>query len=324
MVINIILFIISLVAIIKGADYMTDGASAVAHRYGIPSLVIGMTIVAMGSSAPELVVSSVSAVQGKTDISIGNVVGSNIFNILGIIGVTALVSPIAASRGNVRNDVPFVVLSAMALSITALDSLFTPGAKCEIGRSEGLMLLCMFAIFLSYTFAMSKSGSPSSNSDQMKIKPLSMPRAVIYIVLGMSALIYGGDILVDSATNIALDLGISQSIIALTIVSAGTSLPELAASVMAARKGDTAMALGNVVGSNIFNVFFIIGISATITPLALGGITIADIGTLIVASIIFWIFTKTDFSIKRWEGAILIILQITYYIYLVINAKNCH
>jgi len=324
MILDIALFILGLVAIIKGADFMTDGASAVAHKYGIPTLVIGMTIVAIGSSAPEFVVSALSAAKGNTDMAIGNVVGSNIFNILSIIGVTSVLYPIAASKGNIRNDVPFVVLTSIVVLVAALDSLFSKDAICEISRSEGLLFLCMFAIYLSYTFAMAKGGQDNDTEKSVgeEIKELPLWRATLYIIGGLAALIFGGDSLVKSASNIASALGVSQSIIALTIVSIGTSLPELAASVMAAKKGDTAMALGNVVGSAVFNVLFVLGVSATICPLAIGDISIVDIATLILASVLFWLFSKTHFEIKRWEGTILIIVQIFYYIYLVLNAKG--
>ena len=324
MIIDIILFIADLVAIIKGADIMTDGASAVAHKYGIPTIVIGMTIVAIGSSAPEFVVSALSAFQGNTDMAIGNVVGSNIFNILSIIGATAVLFPITASKGNIRNDVPFVILSSLVVAITALDGLFNKGAVCEISRTDGLLLLCMFAIFLSYTFAMAKGGKANESEQNLSDSVKNMPlwKACLFIIGGLAALILGGNWLVESASSIATQLGVSQSIIALTIVSIGTSLPELAASAMAAKKGDTAMALGNVVGSAVFNVFFVLGVSATISPLSLGNITVEDISVLIFASCLFWLFSRTHFEVKRWEGVILIIVQILYYIYLVANATE--
>ncbi|MCR5313696.1 MAG: calcium/sodium antiporter [Bacteroidaceae bacterium] len=321
MILDIVSFIAGLVLIIKGADFMTDGSSAVARRYGIPTLVIGMTIVAIGSSAPELVVSSLSSIQGKTDIAIGNVVGSNIFNILSIIGVTAIVAPISASKGNVRNDVPFVVLSSLVIAIATLDTFISDGETCKISRSEGLLMLCLFAIYLSYTLAIAKGGqgAQEGQDENSNIKEMPLAKSIVFIIGGLAALIFGGNLLVNGATGIATTLGVSQSIIALTIVSIGTSLPELAASVMAAKKGDTAMALGNVVGSNIFNIFFVLGISSTISPLGIGNITLVDIATLILASTLFWWFCRTGFAVKKWEGAILIIIQIIYYTYLVIN-----
>ena len=324
MILDIVLFIISLAAIIKGADLMTDGAAAVAHRFGIPTMVIGMTIIAIGSSAPEFVVSALASFHGNTDMAIGNVVGSNIFNILTIIGVTSFLAPITASPGNIRNDVPFVVLSSLVVAITALDGVFASGATNEISRSEGMLLLCMFAIFLSYTFAMAKGDGEDTNTSSLsdKVKNMKLWLSIVFIVGGLAALILGGNLLVNSASSIAIQLGVSQSIIALTIVSIGTSLPELAASAMAARNGDNAMALGNVVGSAVFNVFFVLGVSATIAPLSLGNITTIDVATLVLASCLFWLFSRTHFEVKKWEGAILLIVQILYYIYLVTNATT--
>lgn len=336
-------FIIGLLAIIKGADWLTDGAASIAERFGIPTLVVGMTIVAIGSSAPELVVSVVAALKGNADMALGNVVGSNIFNILGIMGITAVVTPIVVERGNVRNDVPFAVLSSIVIAITAFDTIFSPEATDNsISRTDGLLMLCLFAIFMSYTLALAGKGKASeanatANNEAEKpqsvstekdsdaeSKPISsVLRSSLLIVIGLACLIFGGDWLVDGASGIATVLGVSQSIIALTIVSAGTSAPELAASVMAARKGDTAMALGNVVGSVIFNVFFVLGIAAAIHPLGVGGITWFDITTLLVASCLLWVFCrfgKRYLTLTRPEGLIMILMAVAYYSWLVIQA----
>lgn len=328
-------FLIGLVVIVKGADWMTDGASAIAKRFGISTLVIGMTIVAIGSSAPEFVVSALAAIKGNTDMAIGNVVGSNIFNILAIMGATSLVAPVAASKGNIRNDVPFAALSSLVVLFAAFDSFFTKDAVDEISRSEGLLMLCMFAIFISYTMAIAKKENGNGNendnenenttdiiNDNDKEKTLqqtSIFKSILLVIVGLAFLIMGGDGLVDGASGIASYMGVSQSIIALTIVSIGTSAPELAASMMAAKKGDTAMALGNVVGSVVFNVFFVLGTAATIHPLALGNISIFDISTLLIASALLWIFCKSHSALVKWEGVVLLLVQIAYYVILVIN-----
>jgi len=327
----ILKFLIGLAAIVKGADWMTDGAANIARRFGISSLVIGMTIVAIGSSAPEFVVSALAAIQGNTDMAIGNVVGSNIFNILAIMGATAFVVPVAASKSNIRNDVPFAVLSSLVVLFAAFDSFFTPGAVNQISRSEGLLMLCLFAIFISYTMAIAKNGEDSEprnleisegeeKGDSEK-KEVTTPlwKDIVYVLGGLAVLIIGGELLVDGASGIATKLGVSQSIIALTIVSIGTSAPELAASLMAAKKGDTAMALGNVVGSVVFNVFFVLGTAAVICPLSLGNISIIDIATLLIASGILWVFCKTHSSLVKWEGIVLLLIQVTYYTILIIN-----
>lgn len=320
-------FLVGLAAIVKGADWLTDGAAAIAERFGIPSIVVGLTIVAMGTSAPELVVSVVSAIQGNADIALGNVIGSNTFNILAIVGITAIVRPMEVERTNIRNDVPFALLASVTVAITAFDSFFNgPSAEDIISRTDGLMLLCLFAVFMSYTLSI--AGKPSQQEQTQDLKPetrnpQSITRSLLLIGIGLACLIIGGNWLVDGASGIAIQMGISQSIVALTIVSAGTSAPELAASVMAARKGDTAMALGNVVGSCVFNVFFVLGAAATIHPLGIGGITVFDIATLLVASVALWIFCKfgkTYYTLTRLEGTILTLMAVAYYAVLVYNA----
>lgn len=324
---NIAFFIIGLLAIIKGADWLTDGAASVARKLGIPTIVVGLTIVAMGSSAPEFVVSVLSAIEGNADMALGNVVGSNIFNILAIMGITAMVSPIAVERANVRNDVPFLVLSSVVVAVTAFDDAFngTAAADNSISRTDGILMLCMFCIFMSYTLSIAKRDQPVTASETTESEDSDatpMWKNILLILIGLACLIVGGDCLVDGASGLAGMMGISQSIIALTIVSAGTSAPELAASVMAAKKGDTAMALGNVVGSVVFNVFFVLGSAATIHSLGIQGITTFDILTLLVASVMLWIFCrfgKTYLTLTRSEGAVLLIMAIGYYTYLVIQ-----
>lgn len=325
-IINIAYFIGGLIAIVKGADWLTDGAAAIARKFGIPTLVVGLTIVAMGSSAPELVVSVVSAIQGNSDIALGNVVGSNIFNILGIMGITAMVTPIKVERGNIRYDVPFAVLAAVAVVITVLDSVFNGSNYTNnISRTDGMLLLCIFIIFMVYTLSIAQKGN-NKDSDATEESPystLSTWRCTLYIIIGLALLVAGGNFLVEGASGIAMAMGISQAVVALTIVSAGTSAPELAASIMAARKGDTAMALGNVVGSNVFNVFFVLGTAATIQPIGAGGITMFDIATLVVSAVLLWIFCKfgkTYYTLTRMEGAALAVLAVAYYTTLVLNS----
>lgn len=317
-------FAIGLIAIVKGADWLTDGAASIAHHFGIPTIVVGLTIVAVGSSMPEFVVSVVSAFKGNVDMALGNVVGSNIFNILGIVGITALVMPITIDRRNMKYDVPFVVLSSLFIAITAFDSFFdtTNPVKDSISRSDGLLMLCTFIVFMSYTLSIAQNSKHTKENSEVssgKKKPLW--KNIMWVIIGLVLLVAGGDGLVEGASGIARWLGVSESVIALTIVSAGTSAPELAASVMAAKKGDTAMALGNVVGSVVFNVFFVLGTSAVIFPLGLGGVTTTDIMVLLASSVILWILTafgQKTLIITRNEGAILVIMAIAYYTYLVI------
>lgn len=316
------MFLVGLAAIVKGADWLTDGAGSIASKYNISTLVIGLTIVAFGSSAPEMVVSVVSALKHNTDMAIGNVVGSNIFNILAIMGATALVAPVKASRNNLIYDLPFLILSSIVVVISSMDSWLDPGTKSQISRSEGLLMLCIFAIFMCYTFAIAHSGQSSDKGDDSIYKTMPMWKSILLVIVGLAGLILGGNWLVDGASGIATTLGMNQSIIALTIVSIGTSAPELAASLMAARKGDTAMALGNIVGSVVFNVFFVLGLSASIYPLTLGTITNTDLITLLASSFLLWYFCvvgKGRHTLTKIEGTAMLLLMILYYAYLIWN-----
>ena len=311
-------FVIGLLLIMKGADWLTDGASSIARKFNISTLVIGLTIVAFGTSAPELVVSSMASISGETDIAIGNVVGSNIFNVLAIMGVTALIAPVPVKGNNIKYEVPLAILASVAVFVMASDALFNGGGANVITRGEGIILLCFFLIFLAYTFAIARSGVDAEGQSEVKLMP--MWKSILLFLVGLGCLVFGGDTMVDGASGIAEFLGVSQSIIALTIVSAGTSFPELVTSIVAARKGDTDMAMGNVVGSNIFNIFFILGTAATISPLGGGSITFVDYGVSLFSIVALWLackFGKTYHKITRTEGAMLVLCCIAYYSYLV-------
>ncbi len=315
-----ILFLIGgLVLILVGANALTDGASSVAKRFNISNLVIGLTIVAFGTSAPELTVSLVSALKGSADLAIGNVVGSNIFNVLMIVGCTAVIVPITITKGTLTREIPLCILASIVLFICASDILISGDEVNIISRGEGLILLCFFAIFLGYTFAIAKNGSEESNGTNIKDMPVW--KSSLYILAGLAALIFGGQLFVDGASDIARSLGVSESIIGLTLVAGGTSLPELATSVVAALKKNPEMAIGNVVGSNLFNIFFVLGCSATITPLTIQGITSIDFYVLIASSVLlyfFGLFIKTR-KITRWEGVILMACYVAYTVYLIMN-----
>jgi cation:H+ antiporter len=311
-------FVVGLLLIMKGADWLTDGASSIARKFNISTLVIGLTIVAFGTSAPELVVSSMASISGETDIAIGNVVGSNIFNVLAIMGITALIAPVPVKGNNIKYEVPLAILASVAVFVMASDALFNGGGANIITRGEGIILLCFFLIFLAYTFAIARNGVDAEGQAEVKLMP--MWKSVLLFLVGLGCLVFGGDTMVDGASGIAGFLGVSQSIIALTIVSAGTSFPELVTSVVAARKGDTDMAMGNVVGSNIFNIFLILGTAATISPLSGGSITMVDYGLLLFSIVALWLackFGKTYHKITRTEGAMLVLCCIAYYSYLV-------
>ena len=311
-------FVVGLLLIMKGADWLTDGASSIARKFNISTLVIGLTIVAFGTSAPELVVSSMASISGETDIAIGNVVGSNIFNVLAIMGITALIAPVPVKGNNIKYEVPLAILASVAVFVMASDALFNGGGANIITRGEGIILLCFFLIFLAYTFAIARNGVDAEG--QAEVKQMPMWKSILLFLVGLGCLVFGGDTMVDGASGIAEFLGVSQSIIALTIVSAGTSFPELVTSIVAARKGDTDMAMGNVVGSNIFNIFFILGTAATISPLSGGSITMVDYGLLLFSIVALWLackFGKTYHKITRTEGAMLVLCCIAYYSYLV-------
>ncbi len=315
--INVLLLSLGLGLILAGANFLTDGASAVAKRFNISPLVIGLTIVAFGTSAPELTVSVTSAVGGSAELAVGNVVGSNIFNILMIVGVTAVVAPIAISRGTLKHEIPLALLSSVVVLICANDIFLGVGAENVLSRADGLLMLCFFAIFLAYTFAIARSHSDEEQGDEIKSLPIW--RCVLYIIGGLAALIFGGNLFVDGSSEIARSLGVSESVIGLTLVAMGTSLPELATSVVAALKKNPEIAIGNVVGSSLFNVFFILGTSATISPLPLGGITNFDLCSLVAASLLLFVaglYYKTR-TITRAEGVVMILCYVGYTTYLI-------
>lgn len=324
MIIDIILLIVGLVLILGGANYLTDGAAAVARRFGMSDLMVGLTIVAFGTSAPELTISMMSAIDGNTGIAIGNVVGSNIFNTLIIIGAVAVARPIKITGGIMSKEIPLVVLSAAAL-LAMGSSKWLDGTTPVISRVDGILLLLFFAIFMRYVFSQSKQKMPETSENSNETKPVqtALWKSVIFIIGGLAALIYGGDLFVNKASAIASSLGVSDAIIGLTIVAMGTSLPELATSLTAAIKGNSGIAIGNVIGSNIFNIFLVLGCSATIRPLPFGAISEIDLLVLFASCVLFWIFGWFfgNRTINRAEGGLLVAGYIAYMIYLVADAS---
>ena len=316
--IDILILLLGLGLILVGVNALTDGASAVAKRFGISDLVIGLTIVAMGTSAPELVVSVTAALNDSAELALGNVVGSNVFNILAIVGCTAMVMPISVGKGLMSKELPLVILSSLVMWAVASDTLLDGEAANVVSRIDGILLLAFFAIFMRYTFSIAKADSP----DTEEIKPMPMWKAALWILGGLAGLIFGGRYFVDGASGIARSLGVSESVIGLTLVAAGTSLPELATSVVAALKKNPGIAIGNVIGSCLFNVFFIIGTAATIAPLPLGGITQTDMLTLVGASVLLWFFGLVigDRKITRVEGTFMVLCFIAYTAWLIINS----
>lgn len=319
----IVYLIAGLVLILAGANYLTDGSSAIAKRLGVSDLVIGLTVVALGTSTPELVVTIMSAVNGATSLAVGNVVGSNIFNILVIIGITALIRPMKVERTVNNVDLPLVVLSSLALLAVSLGpQLGTCNTMPEITRVDGILFLLFFVIFMRLTFVRAHNGVENSdNASKSKPEGKKSPviKSVLFIAGGLAGLIFGGQLFVDGASGIARSLGVSEGVIGLTIVAVGTSLPELATSIAAALKGMGGMAIGNVIGSNIFNVFFIAGTGAVIKPLQFGTIGLGDMIVFTVASLLFFFSGRYigKSVINRFEGAIMLLLYICYTVWLV-------
>ncbi len=313
-----ILFLIGGFAIlIVGANFLVDGASSFAKRFNVSNLVIGLTVVAFGTSAPELTVSIYSAMQGESDIALGNVVGSNIFNILGILGVTALMVPLAVQSSTIWKEIPLSLLAAVLITIFANDILIDGGGDSIVSRTDGLALLAFMVIFMYYTFDIAKKSSPDELHNEVKI--YTFPITLAMIVGGLAMLVLGGRWLVDAAVDIATQFGVSKSVIGLTIVAIGTSLPELATSLVAALKKNADIAVGNVVGSNIFNIFTVLGISSLIKPLSIGGITQIDLAVCILSSLLLFIFSFNS-KISRLEGGIFLAAFVGYTTFLVMNS----
>ena len=317
MIADILLFIVGLALILSGANALTDGASSIAKRMKVSELVIGLTIVAFGTSAPELAVSAISAIKGNGDIALGNVVGSNIFNTLMIIGCTVLVRPLKVSRLLIKKEIPLCILASFVLILLCADA--TEGCVAGgLSRTDGLVLLCFMAIFLSHTFSI--AAGEQQNASESGIKEMPLWRAILFSIGGLLFLIAGGESFVRGASGLARALGASESLIAVTIVAGGTSLPELATSVVAALKGRSEMAVGNVVGSNLFNIFLILGLSSTISPIKLAGIGAIDLGMVLLSSIVLWfvgVFYK-ERTITRAEGTLMIALYVAYTLYLIL------
>ena len=300
---DILLLIVGLGLILAGANFLTDGSAALAQRFRVPEFIIGLTVVAVGTSTPELVVSVLSAIAGKSDVAIGNVVGSNIFNVFVILGVCALIRPLPLTAGNIRRDIPFGVIASLLMLALAADS---------------YVMLLLYAALMWYTIRTTKR--PEATVPNAGAKPgMAGWLMAVMIVGGLAGLVFGGEMFLRSATEIARKLGISESVIAITLVAGGTSLPELASSLVSLFKGKADMALGNVIGSNIANILLILGLSATIHPLSMGGITVWDLLMVVLSSVLLFLaaFTFKRRAIDRWEGAIFLAIYVAYIGYLI-------
>lgn len=295
--------------VLWGADRLTDGAVAIAERMHISQMVIGLTIVAMGTSMPEFFVSFMSALKDTPDMAVGNVVGSNIFNALLIVGCAAMVMPMNILPSTVKKDIPFAMVASVALLLMCLDG--------NISRIDAVVLLVLFAVFMYFTLKGAKENEQSMQQTSAKSSKSFM--SVVWIVVGLVCLVFGSNLFVDATTVIARQLGVSDAVIGLTIIAGGTSFPELATSVVSARKGQSGIAIGNVLGSNVFNILLILGVTGVMSPMTLQGITTVDLTMLVVSMVMLWLFSFTKYTLARWEGALLTIVFIGYMSYLVMG-----
>ena len=312
MILNVLFILVGIVLVLWGADRLTDGAVAVAEKMKMPQIVIGLTIVAMGTSMPEFCVSLVSALKGTTDLAVGNIVGSNIFNTLLIVGVSAWVAPMTILKSTVRKDIPFALFASVILLIMCLDG--------NISRLDAGILFVLFLVFMYVTLkgAKTKDDDATAKTDPIedKKKPMAAWLSIVWIIVGLACLIGGSNLFVEGATKVAEHIGVSEAVIGLTIVAGGTALPELATSVVSARKGNSGIAIGNVLGSNVFNILAILGVTGVITPMHLQGITMLDLSMMVVSTLLVWLFSFTKYKIARWEGIVLTIVFIGYMVVL--------
>lgn len=317
MLLNALWIVVGVVLVLWGADRLTEGAVAVAERLRVPQIVIGLTIVALGTSMPELCVSVVSALKGTPDLAVGNVVGSNIFNALLIVGVAALVAPMTILRSTVFKDVPCALVASVVLLMMCQND-------WVITRLDGAILFVFFLVFMRLTIKGATSAQPAPQAAQGETtqgqtaqeaaadeasakQPMKGWLAGLWMVVGLAALIGGSNLFVGGATEVARALNVSDAVIGLTIVAGGTSLPELATSVVAAKKGNSGIAIGNVLGSNVLNILFILGLTGMISPMHIEGITNVDLYMMLVSTILIWFFSFTKYTIERWEGAVLVL-----------------
>ena len=313
-----VLLIIGFLLLIKGADVFVAGSSSIAKIFNVPSLIIGLTIVAFGTSAPEAAVSITAALSGRNDMAIANVVGSNIFNLLAVIGVASILNPIKVQKSTILKEFPFVLLASLVLLILCHDTKFQGYDINLLTRADGLMLLALFAIFMYYLIEMAITSKEEMDIDQPK-GDISISKSIVMSIIGIAGIIIGGQIVVNSASNIAISWGMTENLVGLTIVSVGTSLPEFVTSVIAARKGESDIAIGNVVGSNLFNILFVLGISSVIHNIQIHPIVFVDMIFMIIVSIVVYIFAVTKRRVNKSEGITLALMYIVYMVFVIIR-----
>ncbi len=317
--ITYLLFVIGFVLLIKGADLLVDGASALARNFGVSELVIGLTIVSFGTSAPELVVNVVASLQGSPELAVGNIMGSNIANILLILGISAIIYPLAVQTQTTYREIPFELLASLVIFFLANDIIFSNSSESILTLGDGLVLIGYFAIFMYYVFTVAKAGRDT----QPRERTMPLGKAILFLVLGIAGVSLGGQWIVDGAVVIASNFGLSEAMIGLTIVAVGTSLPELATSAMAALKRNTDLAIGNIVGSNIFNIFWIFGISSIINPIPVSQTHVPDFILNIFASLLLFasIFVGKRHTIQRSQGVLFLVIYLCYIGFLIYSFK---
>ena len=321
-IISLIKLVLGFILLVKGADCFVDGASSVAKKLRIPAFVIGLTIVAFGTSAPELAVSLSAALKGSNDIAIGNVVGSNIFNTLVVLGASAAIAPIVVEKGIIKKDYPLSIFAAVLLGVLSMDIFLFKAPAMTIGRMDGVILLIAFAFFMYMTVkAGLKDRANSSQEHEEVLMNISMPmgKAILIMLVGLAGIVFGGDLSVEGAKEIARIFGLSEALIGLTIVAFGTSLPELVTSVIAARKGESDIAVGNVIGSNIFNIFLILGTSAAISPMTVSDTYLYDMIVLIAVMVLTYIPVAKTQKVSRGMGITMVAAYLAYTAYLIMR-----
>ena len=319
MIVACIQLVIGFLFLVKGADLFVDGASSVAKKLKIPAFVIGLTIVAFGTSAPELAVSITAAVKGSNDIAIGNVVGSNIFNTLVVLGASAAITPIAVEKGMIKRDYPLSIFAAVLLGVLAMDTVLFKASAMTLGRLDGIILLIAFAGFMVMTVKAGMDHRAEVEEAAEEVEAMPVVKSLLFIVIGLAGIVYGGDMSVEGAKGIARLFGLSEAIIGLTIVAMGTSLPELVTSIIAARKGESDIAVGNVIGSNIFNIFLILGLSSAILPMNVSGTYLYDIGMLIGVMVLTYLPIAKTKHVSRPMGIIMVLAYVAYTVYLIVR-----
>lgn len=313
-----VILLIGFILLIKSADYFVVGASSIAKALNIPTIIIGLTIVAFGTSAPEAAVSISAAMKGQNDIAIANVVGSNIFNILFVLGISAIIAPVKVQKTTIIKEFPFALLASLVLLILSHDIKFQGYNENALTRSDGLMLFALFSIFMYYLLEMALSSKEEMDVEQGSSRD-PIAKSILLSIGGIIGIIIGGNLVVDSATNIAIDLGMSENLVGLTIVSIGTSLPELVTSVVAARKGESDIAMGNIIGSNIFNILFVLGASSIIHTIHVQPIVFVDMIIMLIVTGVTYVFAISKKQVNRFEGIILTATYIAYMIFIIIR-----